>query len=199
MIAGADPAHPAVVRAKRDLRQRILIDRATRPTDVSDAIRIREHLLLVVGQHRPRAVAAHIGMPGEAPTLDFVMHCPVPVWLPVVRDDRSMGWSPFMGLDDLREHRWGMQQPSDHGRDDLPDYVDMVVMPALAVDRDGHRLGRGGGYYDRALAGVHRANLLRVAVVPAQDLLDAVPCEPHDIRVDVVITSDDIVWCGPDV
>jgi 5-formyltetrahydrofolate cyclo-ligase len=62
-----------------------------------------------------------------------------------------------------------------------------VVVPAVAVDRSGVRLGRGGGYYDRALLHA-RPGALLVAVVYDDELLDELPAEPHDHRVGVVVT-----------
>ena len=61
------------------------------------------------------------------------------------------------------------------------------VVPALAVSRDGVRLGRGGGYYDRALAHA-RPGAVLVAVVFDDELLDEVPAEAHDHRVTAVVT-----------
>jgi 5-formyltetrahydrofolate cyclo-ligase len=60
----------------------------------------------------------------------------------------------------------------------------MLLVPALAVDRAGNRLGRGGGYYDRALSGI-RAQV--VAVIYDDELVDAVPHEPHDRLVDATL------------
>jgi 5-formyltetrahydrofolate cyclo-ligase len=65
--------------------------------------------------------------------------------------------------------------------------ADVVVVPALAVSRAGVRLGRGGGYYDRALRHA-RDGALVVAVVFDDEVVDEVPAEPHDHRVDVVVT-----------
>jgi 5-formyltetrahydrofolate cyclo-ligase len=67
----------------------------------------------------------------------------------------------------------------------------MVLVPGLAFARDGHRLGRGGGYYDRLLAGLP-AETLRVAVCFSFQLVDELPTEPHDERVHAVITEDEI-------
>jgi 5-formyltetrahydrofolate cyclo-ligase len=65
--------------------------------------------------------------------------------------------------------------------------AEVVVTPALAVDAAGTRLGRGRGSYDRAL--VHaRADAVLVAVVFDDELLDALPAEPHDRRMDAVVT-----------
>jgi 5-formyltetrahydrofolate cyclo-ligase len=63
--------------------------------------------------------------------------------------------------------------------------ADLVIVPALAVGRDGHRLGRGAGCYDRALARVGPA-VPTVALLYDSELLDTVPAEPHDQRVSAV-------------
>jgi 5-formyltetrahydrofolate cyclo-ligase len=70
--------------------------------------------------------------------------------------------------------------------------ADVVLVPALAADRAGHRLGRGGGSYDRALQRV-RPGALAIAVVHAHELLDRVPAEPHDRRVSAVMAGDEFV------
>ena len=65
--------------------------------------------------------------------------------------------------------------------------AEAVVVPAMAVDRRGVRLGRGGGFYDRALLHA-RPDALLVAVVHDDELLDELAAEPHDRRVGVVVT-----------
>jgi 5-formyltetrahydrofolate cyclo-ligase len=65
--------------------------------------------------------------------------------------------------------------------------ADVVVVPALAVARDGVRLGRGGGYYDRALR-LARADAVLVALVFDDEVADALPVEPHDRLVTAVVT-----------
>jgi 5-formyltetrahydrofolate cyclo-ligase len=65
--------------------------------------------------------------------------------------------------------------------------ADVIVVPALAVARDGVRLGRGGGFYDRALRHA-RPDAVVVALVFDDELLDELPSEPHDHRVHAVVT-----------
>lgn len=71
---------------------------------------------------------------------------------------------------------------------------DVVLVPALAVDRAGVRLGRGGGSYDRAL---RRARGLLVALLHEGELVDALPHEPHDVPVDVAALPSGLVRLGP--
>ena len=70
---------------------------------------------------------------------------------------------------------------------------DLILVPALAFDRAGYRLGRGGGYYDRLLSG---ATGMKTGVGYDCQIFDAIPCEPHDIGVDYVVTETLGVECG---
>jgi 5-formyltetrahydrofolate cyclo-ligase len=70
----------------------------------------------------------------------------------------------------------------------VPSVIDLVIVPALAYDPQGNRLGRGGGYYDRFLSKV-RSNVTTVGLVFDQQIVDHVPVQPHDISVDIVVTD----------
>lgn len=111
---------------------------------------------------------------------------PRPGWLlPVLLDDGDLDWAAYDGR--AAPGRLGLQEPVGPrlGRDALAG-CDLVLVPALLVDRHGHRLGRGGGYYDRALV---RARGLMVALLHDGELVDDVlPTEPHDVPVDAVAT-----------
>ena len=69
----------------------------------------------------------------------------------------------------------------------------MILVPGLAFDLRGGRLGRGRGYYDRFLAG---ATGLRVGVCFEDQIVADVPLEPHDLRMDFVVTPSSICRCG---
>ncbi|MAT07166.1 MAG: hypothetical protein CL424_19210 [Acidimicrobiaceae bacterium] len=69
-----------------------------------------------------------------------------------------------------------------------PDVPDAVVVPGLGFTADGARLGRGGGWYDRFLAG-RRLECVAIGVCFAEQVVDELPEEPHDIRVDMVVTD----------
>jgi 5-formyltetrahydrofolate cyclo-ligase len=109
------------------------------------------------------------------------------VLLPVVSPEGvELAWAVDTGR--LAPGRFGLLEPV--GPRLGPTAIgtaDIVIVPALAVSRDGVRLGRGGGYYDRAL-GHARPEAVVVALVFDDELLDEVPAEPHDRRVDAVLT-----------
>jgi 5-formyltetrahydrofolate cyclo-ligase len=133
------------------------------------------------------AVAAYAAVGAEPPTgalLDGLRG--VRLLLPVLLPDGDLDWSEHRPGDALATGAHGLLEPAGPrlGRDAVAG-CDVVVVPALAVDRSGRRLGRGGGAYDRALP---RARGLVVALLHDGELLDTVPAEPHDVAVSAVAT-----------
>lgn len=114
------------------------------------------------------------------------------VLLPVLRDDLDLDWAAFAGT--LVPSAPGsalLQPPGERLGLDAIAGADLVVVPALAVDRGGVRLGRGGGSYDRALA---RASGLRISLLYQGEILPALPSEPHDHAVHVVYDGSHPYW-----
>ena len=127
-------------------------------------------------------VASYAALPGEP----FVT--PRPGWLlPVLLDDDDLDWARYDGL--LVPGRRGVLEPAGPrlGVAAIAS-CDLVLVPALAVDRAGDRLGTGGGSYDRALA---RATGTTVALLRDEELVEALPHEPHDVPVRAVATPGD--------
>jgi 5-formyltetrahydrofolate cyclo-ligase len=108
------------------------------------------------------------------------------VLLPVLLADNDLDWASYEGPDSLAAGPHGLLEPAEPPRGPAAiASADMVIVPALAVDRSGNRLGRGGGSYDRALARVGPA-VPTIALVYDPELLDEVPAGPHDQRVRAV-------------
>ncbi len=75
------------------------------------------------------------------------------------------------------------------------DRVTLVLAPALAVDRTGRRLGKGGGYYDHTLPALRRRHVPVVAVLHDGEVVDQLPALPHDVAVDAALTAaDGVRW-----
>jgi 5-formyltetrahydrofolate cyclo-ligase len=72
--------------------------------------------------------------------------------------------------------------------------IELIVIPGLAFDTQGHRIGYGGGYYDRLLPRVKGRRPI-VALAFEEQLFDYVPTEAHDITVDVIITDKRVITC----
>jgi 5-formyltetrahydrofolate cyclo-ligase len=110
------------------------------------------------------------------------------VLLPRLLPDGDLDWASYEGPDSLTLGPRGFLEPTEPPRGVAAvASADVVLVPALAIDRDGMRLGRGGGSYDRALARVGPA-ILTIGLVYDGELVDALPAEPHDRRVRAVAT-----------
>jgi 5-formyltetrahydrofolate cyclo-ligase len=202
-----DPAKTPPGEDKGSVRRRLRAARAARPeaerASTASALAVRvgsvpEVAGLVAAGGGVVAAYASLGdEPGTGPLRALLALSGVRVLLPVIRADGGLDWG--WDADDLapREHRLAIPEPAvdaalGTGAAGLAaSGCTVVLVPALAVDRAGHRLGQGGGYYDRLLADVPRhtdGGPLLVAVVHDDEVLDALPHEPHDRLVDAVLT-----------
>ena len=108
------------------------------------------------------------------------------VLLPVLLPDGDLDWASFEGPDSLVPGPRGLLQPSEPRRGVTAiTSADLVIVPALAVDSAGQRLGRGGGSYDRALARVG-TEVLSIALLYDEEMASRVPAGGHDQRVRAV-------------
>lgn len=85
-----------------------------------------------------------------------------------------------------------LEPPPNSSRFAAAESFDLVLVPGLAFDRAGHRLGAGKGYYDRFLAGIQ---VPKIALAFEFQLVERVPREPHDQRVDMIVTEDEVITC----
>lgn len=151
----------------------------------------------LVRRESPTVIAAYVPIGSEpgGPELPDVLREALPstssLLLPVLLPDGDLDWAPYDSPTSLSPGARGLLEPTGHrlGRTAIS-RADLVVVPALAVDRCGVRLGRGGGSYDRALARV-AGTAFTVALLHDGELLDTVPAEPHDRRVRAAITPSE--------
>jgi 5-formyltetrahydrofolate cyclo-ligase len=151
-------------------------------------------------------VAAYVsigGEPGTRDLLDALRAAGKRVLLPVLLPDNDLDWAEYEGPDSLAEaaHPGKMVLLEPSGPRLGPDAVtgaDAVLLPGLAVDGRGMRLGRGGGSYDRVLARLARAGADPALVVLLYDdeVVARVPEEPHDHPVRAVATPSGVVRFG---
>ncbi|QZL02428.1 5-formyltetrahydrofolate cyclo-ligase [Streptomyces sp. BHT-5-2] len=143
-------------------------------------------------------VAAYVSIGGEPDTralIDTLRAAGVRVLLPVLLPDNDLDWAVYEGPEHLVAAGWGLREPD--GPRLTPEAVaqaDVVLLPGLAVDRTGLRLGRGGGSYDRVLARLERSARPTSLVVLLYDheVLEQVPAEPHDRRVHAAVTPSGV-------
>ena len=179
-------------QSKTMLRAGLLAARRSRTDLASADAAVRAALALLVADLE--TVAAYVpmrGEPGGAELPGVLAPACRHLLLPIVAPDRDLDWAAYSG--DLVPAAFGLREPP--GPRLGPAAIaqaELVVVPALAVDRQGVRLGRGGGSYDRALARVGSGTLL-VAALYDDELVDELPAEPHDIRVHAVVTPSGLV------
>jgi 5-formyltetrahydrofolate cyclo-ligase len=155
---------------------------------------IRDALLALPEIGMAAGVAAYISIGTEPETGSLIFALwkrGAYVLLPKLLPDGDLDWATYEGPDSLVPARQGLREPTAAPRGvHAIASADVVIVPALAVDRTGMRLGRGGGAYDRALARVG-PGILTVAPVYDSELVAALPYEPHDQRVRAVVTPTD--------
>ncbi len=109
------------------------------------------------------------------------------VVLPVLREDGDLDWASYEGPESMVPAARGLLEPGEARRGvEAVARADAVLVPALAVDRAGNRLGRGGGSFDRALARVGPMIPL-IALLYDDELVARLPAESHDVPVRAVV------------
>ncbi|MFL6023824.1 MAG: 5-formyltetrahydrofolate cyclo-ligase [Marmoricola sp.] len=184
--------------AKLALRDQLLTARGRLGVAVlAERARAVSALLMASDEVRRAAtVAAYVSVgrePGTGVLLDALAAAGKRVLLPLLQPDNDLDWAVYAGPGSLASARRGLLEPL--GAPLGPDAVagaDVVIVPGLAADPTGLRLGRGGGSYDRALARVP-AGTFTCVVLNDDELLDAVPAAPHDRRVGAAATEERLV------
>jgi len=174
---------------KRQLRQRLSAARRQVPAAVRDAEAAALSTASLPGL--PTTVCAYwpVGTePGAPGLLDRLRHRGCRVLLPVVEPASALDWAEYTGADSLRAGPLGLREPAGPRLGSAAiTLAGVVLVPALAVDHRGARLGRGGGYYDRTLPLATPGTAL-IAVVRDDEVLPWLPAEPHDVPVTAILT-----------
>lgn len=108
------------------------------------------------------------------------------VYLPRVVSAEEMVLCRYTGADSLRQGAYGIMEPIG---EPMPadETIDVILVPGMAFDAQGHRLGRGKGYYDRFLGSLSQPRPQLIGVCFDFQKVEIVPTEPCDVSVDVVI------------
>ncbi len=152
---------------------------------------LSRHLVTLPAYRRARSLAIYWPADGEADVRGLAAHawsCGKRLYLPVVGHDGAMRFAPWLPTGVLRRNRYGIPEPIGGRRRVPAARLDMLIMPLVVFDARGNRLGMGGGYYDRAIAGSRRRPVLVGAAFSLQRA-QAIPAQPWDIPLDMVVTE----------
>lgn len=183
-VAGAKAALRSRIRETRSVLDATALAQAGRA--------LRDVLLATPEVASARIVTLYVAVgrePGTGPLLEALSERGVEIMLPVVLPDLDLDWAYYTGPDDLAPATRGLLEPTgDQLGLDAVTSADVLLVPGMAADRHGFRLGQGGGCYDRALARV-AGRAFTCVLLHDGELLDMpLPRAPHDVPVTAAAT-----------
>ena len=159
--------------AKAQLREEILLARKTKLVSNQDKEQLAQNIISLVSRFSPKRVAIYSSYPSEPDTalaIAELLAMNATVLVPVTLPDGLLSW-----------HEIGSDEQT------VLSNTDLLFVPALAIDMQGNRLGRGKGYFDRELS---NGSIRQVyAIVFESEYLNEVPVEAHDRKVSGVVTE----------
>lgn len=169
--------------AKQELRQYIRELKNSHKQDGSPESALLLHPRIAASQ----TILAYSALPDEPPTqqlIDQLVNQGKTVLLPRVVSDTDMELRRYNSPADLQKGAFGIMEPAGERFTDY-DAIGVAIVPGMAFDAAGHRLGRGKGYYDRFLSRV--PYIYKIGLCFSWQMVDSVPSHEHDIMMDEVI------------
>ena len=192
----------AIADAKRALRAELRERRQLLSEQAREAAEAGIHAQLdaLVAEHGARSISCFLSTPAEPGTRSFVADAVargIRVLLPVTRADGLLDWAVATPEGDIAEGMYGLPEPVGEllGPIAVND-VDLLVIPAAAVDESGMRLGWGRGFFDKTLGSMERCPPV-YAVVYDSEVLDELPSDVHDQPVTGVVTPTRTITLAP--
>ena len=182
----------AAAEAKNLLRKDLKANRKVRKYNPDDAGALNVHLAELCLATGATRIACYLSFGEEPDTelfIDWALENEIEVLLPVTKADGHLNWVKFDGT--TSPGIFGFAEPI--GAAQAPTDVDLAIIPALAIDKRGMRLGKGKGYYDRGLMDFTPLPPV-IAVVFDEELLEQLPAESHDHPVDAAVTPSGIQY-----
>ena len=164
------------IERKSEIRQLSISNRPQSSTGLA------ANLVRLVFELNANVIISYQPMPGEPDVTEFNLWAQAMgklLLFPKIAGD-DMGFASG----ELQPGRFDILEPQGDAQE--VSSAQLILLPALAVDKQGNRLGKGSGYYDRALA--HVTGIPKYAVVFDSELVDQVPAEPHDVWVTGAVT-----------
>jgi 5-formyltetrahydrofolate cyclo-ligase len=188
----------SVKEQKQSLREKILKDRGLISESVWEkhSKQITESLLAEKFYNQASIAHTYLSMNDrrEVSTdllLERLLSSDKRVVVPITNfDTNTLSHAEIHSTSDLKKNKWGVREPVGSGKFDVGE-LDLVIVPMVAADRNGNRLGYGKGFYDQFLS---KINAKKVGLVFSDFLYDDIPTEKFDEKLDVIITEEEMIF-----
>lgn len=178
---------------KKAIRASVLNARDAMPPDqrARESMKMSEAIITSTPYQRAATVLAYASFGSEFDTsflLERMLTDKKNLVMPRVdKDAQQLKLHRVQHLDALIAGQWGIREPQIDAEIMMPNEIDLIIVPGVAFDSAGFRIGYGKGFYDKLLSSVNPASTRLSAAFDCQ-IIDAVPNEAHDQRVDIIIT-----------
>ena len=183
---------PGESREEIRARMRRLRAQLEAPAQDEASRRVFRHILSLDAYKGAKTVMAYVSARGElslAPVLEDVLASGRQLALPRCEAPGIMTARRIRRMDELEPGAYGLMEPACVCEVIPSEEIDLILTPGTAFDREGNRIGQGGGYYDRFLPGTRAA---RVGICHGFALLEHVPSQAHDAKMDAIVTPDGV-------
>ncbi len=182
---------------KAGLRRKMLESRKALCTEeyMGKSLIIQQRLISTAEFSRAEVLVLYSSIHNEVDTHKVIEMClssGKKVLLPAVYDGRLL-FRELKEISCLQKGKFGIPEPPATSKVFTPDKADLIVVPGVAFDLRGHRVGYGKGYYDKSLHHLEGKGKL-VAFCYDFQLVEEIAGEPHDVKVDMIITEKRIVY-----
>lgn len=187
---------------KKTIRRKILQKRDSLAKNLKSEkdISILQRIIMLPEFSSAKTILFYASFRSEADTMDMIklsLHLGKLAVLPkVCKKEHILKLYEIKNMDELaRGYMWILEPSVDEARLRKLSDIDLVIIPGAAYDTQGNRLGYGAAYYDKLLATLER-KIPIVAPAYEEQIVEKIPAEPHDIKVDMIVTDKRVIRCG---
>ncbi|MCK4327413.1 MAG: 5-formyltetrahydrofolate cyclo-ligase [Candidatus Diapherotrites archaeon] len=176
---------------KHEIRKKALCARDENHDPVDKSGAIAKRLFQQPEYQSAKSVLLYFSIGSEVDTCKIIRDAlkTKKVFLPFV-EGGEMGYAQIQSMEGLEPGKYGIMEPLD--KEPSSAGLDLVVVPGIAFDESGHRVGYGGGYYDRFLPA---ANAFTIGLAYDAQVIEDIPAEGHDCPVKKIVTETRVITC----
>lgn len=184
---------------KSEIRFEILNKRNAQSAEeiIRKSLFIENNLFSIEGFAKSIVCAFYASFRSEVSTYDMMSRCMdmnKRIFLPItIKPSHELIFSEIKSLNELKPNKMGIPEPGwDYIRPIELENIDSIIIPGVAFDLDGYRIGYGGGYYDRLIKKLP-SKCLKIGLAFESQIIDSVPKNTYDMSVDMIVTEDRII------